>query len=241
LNVIEELESYYREVLTLVPLGPVGEADFTFDRKSLSELPTTLYTENLVVLVGPHEYNNSYRPDLISLILGRTTARSLGCLVLATLLHGPRSRVEIRHPKSQARSIVIECEQPSPTDPPPGLSLVPAAVRYYPEEESRHPWTDSMVDPFHLPWFEFTNEHRFATTEEQRASRDTVVVSGTPTGIARFGELLLNSGRPGAQEAEFDLEGEAGGFRSVAPSSAEARLLLPGSLHWSVLDLHLAE
>ena len=235
----EALESYYRSLLENVPTGPVGHPDFVFDASSVGPLPPVLHTENLFVRVGLHIYSDSYRPDLIDIFLGRTTARSLGCLVLSTLLHGGSSRLELRRPESEAKQLIVEFEHPAASDPPVGLSLTPFAVRYFPADEARHPWKDSVADPYDLPWFEFTNQNRMAVSEEQHNTRDTVIISGTVGGLARYGELLLNAGRPEAQCAEFNLEGEAGGFRGVAPGGAEVRLWLPGSIVWSSVDLGL--
>jgi len=231
----EILESHYEELLKKVPTGPLGDANFLFSKETIGPPPPISSTLDLVITCVGHEYSASFRPDLLYFTLEHKTARSFGCLILSTLLHGPKkpTRLQLTNGKSSARTIDIEFCHPDPEDPHPGLSTVPLIGSYYPDDPVKHPWMN-VISPFDLPWFEFTNEQRVVLTDAQRAARDAVVATGSAEALWSLAELLLDAGRPDCRVKRFDLESEAG-FRGVAPGSAEVSLNLPGS---DLYDIH---
>ena len=230
----EILDNYYEELLKIVPTGPLDDAHFLFSKETIGPPPQISSTSDLIVTSVANEYSASFRPDLLCFTLEHKTARSFGCLIVSTLLHGPKepTRLQLTNAKSSARTIVIEFSHPDPETAYPGLSTVPLLGSYYPNDPPKHPWVN-VISPFELPWFEFTNEQRVVLSDAQRAARDIVVVAGRAEGLWLLAELLLNAGRPDCSRDRFDLEGEAG-FRGVAPRSAEISLNLPGSDHYDI-------
>ncbi|MGH0035664.1 MAG: hypothetical protein ACQGVK_11625 [Myxococcota bacterium] len=234
----EPLEEHFAQLLTSVPIGPVGEADFVFDRGTIARPPRVLATSNVFGRPGTHSYSDSAWLDSIDLVLGRTTARAIACVVIGTLLHGGSSEIELQNPSTVLKRIIVKFDHPSERHPPVGLSVLPNAVRYFPGEAKRNPWDRAGVIERDLPWFEFTIENGPCVTQDQRALRDTLLVGGRrAAGLAAFGELLLDAGRPDARESEFNLEAISNG---VAFNSAEVNLWLPGSLMWQHLPKEVA-
>jgi hypothetical protein len=120
--------------------------------------------------------------------------------------------------------------------------MSPVLYNYYPSDPARLALSDqARHSPWGLPWFEFTNADRCATNDEQRARRDTIVINGSAEGLAELAALFLDAGRPGCTRSEFVLEDSLAGLGGVAPSSAEARFSLPGSLRWGYVDPPLTE
>jgi hypothetical protein len=179
-----------------------------------------------------HNYNGWYRADALWLYLTPEKCRELGIFLLATCFHGPtkQTTLSITHPGSAIRRIVIPATELNLDDPPTGLSMVPFALRYYPEETKKHPWMYDS-DTRELPVFALSNANDMVgPTDEDWSKRDTVWLHTSP-GTMRFAELLINAGCSWNEVREYALEGDAG-YRGVGPMSAEMRIFLPGSDGW---------
>lgn len=138
--------------------------------------------------------------------------------------------LELTHPASDIKRLLIENSLTALADPSSGYYTRPHAYVYWPEEMAKHPFR-RYTDPRDLPCFGLTNQNDCVLTEEQRQSRDTVISFGTDHGNVLFAELLLNAGRPEDASTEYWLESE-GGYRGVGVCSVEATLYLPGHLAW---------
>lgn len=219
-----------------VPDGPPGYPHFTFRAGTLPVPPASLTTDRLLFRKLHHDYNGWYRADALYLYLTPEKCREFGVFLLAACFHGPRENttLSITHPNSAIRRIVIRASELSLEDPPVGLSMVPFALRYYPEETKTHPWIHE-TDMRNLPVFGLSNANdSHASTDEDWSSRDTIWMESS-SGTIRFAELLLNAGCSWNEVREYELEGDAG-YRGVGPMSAELRIFLPGSDHWIFLD-----
>jgi hypothetical protein len=72
-----------------------------------------------------------------------------------------------------------------------GISLTVRA-----RQPCRHPWAGERIDPVDLPALYLTDHEELAATEAHWLARDTVAGFGTPPGIARFGQFLMDIGNP---------------------------------------------
>jgi hypothetical protein len=174
-----ELEDHYRALLASVPELADGQKEFRFDRTSIRRPPPKCWTTNLAVDVTKHSYSNAFEPELLTLPLGRVTCGSLGCLVLASLIHRARASVELRNQARiqgrgapRARWLVID-----PGDVREGdLEILDLAFTYWPREQLRHPIGQNSIH------FEFADkDENRCVTVEHRAERDHVFVGGVRT------------------------------------------------------------
>ena len=157
--------------------------------------------------------------------------RELGLFLLATGFHGPRKTTTLclTHRESAIRRISIFKSELRLEDTPPGLTMAPFALRYYPHKTATHPWLhDSDVGDF--PTLALSNAEDSIATEQGWASRDTIWIP-PDTGMFRLAELLLNAGCSWNAVRDYALEGDAG-YRGVGRMSAELQIFLPGSDGW---------
>jgi len=194
--------------------------------------PGTLESNQLVVIKGEHHYG-SFRIDSLWFQATPDTYRNLGLLILSTVFHPEPSAVflELTHPDSMIRTIVVESVYPTIEENGVGYHTLPFIYYYWPEDAAWHPFKDEDYDCRELPCLHLTNRNDCMITEEDWRTRDTVRVRGTDIGQVLFSELLLNVACSDPINKEFCLEGELG-VRGVAPGSAEVVLHLPGSLGW---------
>ena len=179
-----------------------------------------------------HDFNGWYRTDALWMYLTPQKCRELGLYLLAASFHGPREPITLSftHPASEIRRININATSLRLDDPPAGLTWIPFALRYFPDETAKHPWMNNC-DARDLPVFALSNaDDCVGTTAEDWAARDTIWMSPS-SGTFRFAELLLNAGCSWNTVREYALEGDAG-YRGVGPMSAELRIFLPGSGGW---------
>jgi hypothetical protein len=226
------LNRAFGEFAARVPDGPPGYPHVIFHAGTLPVPPASLTTDRLLFRKLHHNYNGWYRADALWLYLTPEKCRELGIFLLATCFHGPtkQTTLSITHPSSAIRRIVIPATELNLEDPPTGLSMVPFALRYYPEETKKHPWMYES-DTRELPVFALSNANDMVgPTDEDWSRRDTVWLD-TSSGTMRFAELLLNAGCSWNEVREYALEGDAG-YRGVGPMSAEMRIFLPGSDGW---------
>jgi len=233
-----DLDSLYGETLRhLVTLEDPHDDGITLSRDTLAVPPTHLETSRLVIAKTHHDYNSWYRADAVHIHLSHWTARLLGLHLVACILHRPgRSELFLSHPLSAIRRIVVSEGPVDAADPPFGLTSVPSLFRYNFEPVARHPWSREPVPICDLPLLALTNEADLIISEQDWATRNTLLIASTTAGNVRLAELLLNAGSRLNPEVEFELEGDAG-FRGVAPMSAEVLLVLPGSIAWLHDDL----
>ncbi len=204
---------------------------FRFDASSAPSLPPSATTDRIVITRSHHQYAGYWRADRLELYATRQTLRALGVIVVASLFAQPDASTDITlsHPASDIHTLRIRT--PAPAIPGQGLALAPLWYDYWPQQPCKHPWDGERIDPWDLPGLELTDHDELPVTEAQWLARDTVVGFGTPQGIARFGQFLVDIGNPVTGGDEFELEGEAG-FRGVAPVSPELKIRLPGSFGW---------
>jgi hypothetical protein len=217
------------EIAGQLPSGSPDADAYRFDASSAPRLPPSATSDAIVIARSHHDYNGCWRADALHLYATRQTLRSLGVIVLASLFAPPDARTDIAltHPASDIRTLRV---RPPATDGT-ALSLTARWYDYQPRSPRRFPW-DDVSDPYALPALRLTDDEEVGgVTDAQWLARDTVVGFGTPDGVARLGQLLIDAGDPAADEDEYRLEGEAG-ERGVAPLSAELIIWLPGSLGW---------
>lgn len=213
----------------LASVSPQTDA-FRFDASSAPRLPASATTAAIVVARSHHDYDGCWRADALHLHATRQTLRALGVIVVASLFAGPDDTTDLTltHPASDIRTLRLR----SPNVDGVALSLTARSYDYWPRAPRRFPWNDGPADLYALPALRLTDHAESGgVTDAQWLARDTVVGFGTPPGVARFGQLLLDAGNPDTGEDEFHLEGEPG-ERGVAPLSAELSIWLPGSLRW---------
>lgn len=231
------LEDYFARLCERVPEDPVKEICFQFSRDTVPPAPEHISTVKLAASIGVHSYTDSYWIDHVVIETIPATVRSLGCLIFS-LLFSPTLReleVSLHHPRTVLRRLILDFGDPALADEYPGLALQPLKYGYYPGEPERYPLRGRGGDcGGDAPWFDVTNEARRVGTEAERSSRDTLVLAGTPVGLASFAELCLDAGRENRKESEFVLECPSAGLGGVACTSAEVRLLLPGALGWAL-------
>jgi hypothetical protein len=204
---------------------------FTCTSETFAELPNQLETDQLVIRKTHLNYEGG-RVDRLQFFASRLTYRELGLLILSVVFHprGSRVHVMLANSFSHIKNLIIEYR--GNTSRVSGHQTVPWKFSFGLERIETHPWTrQDNIDLFGLPQFNVTNLKEFVVTEEQWASRDTVIGFGNDDASVRLAALLLNIGSPGNETNEVVLEGE-GGFRGVGLRSAEAAFYLSGSLAW---------
>ena len=192
---------------------------------------------------GFHFYDN-FPVDSVSLCIDKRSSTTLGLFLLAAVFHAQPEvlDVELGHPASTVRHIRVHSQHDSP-EYGDGLGLIPAFFSYSPRAVPKHPWLDELpADPWHLPHFQITNANEVGPVrglsnnfDDDMARRDTLLMDSSIQGHVRLAELLLNAGLSDNLQSEFALEAE-GGFRGVAPLSAEVTFWLPGSLGYDPRD-----
>ena len=216
---------------SLVPATMVADDALELSARTFSQVPSTIESSQLVVDVGHRNYDSVCRRDFLTFYAHRETYQRIGFVVAAALFSAPAEIVlTLTHPSTKVRTLVVRRAAGVDTGTP-GLHAKPFALNYYPSPVNKHPWHPFSGCPADLPGFYLTNRQEMIATDNQWATRDTVVGFGSDAGMARLLELLLNIGRSSSATVEYDLEGD-GGFRGVAPYSSEVRLLLPGSVGW---------
>jgi len=212
-----------------------SEDELRLNAATLPRPPERLTTDRLYIMKGDHTYHPGwFRADGVHFHADKATYRNLGLLILAMLFHAEPEEVQIEltHPASAIKLLVIESRYNGPDDIGAGYNTRPYVFSYWPAATSRHPTWESPVDPSKLPCFYLTNrDDSVGDTEEERAQRDTVRGFGSDMGSVRLAELLLNASQPDNPVDEYVLEGD-GGFRGVGYFSAEATFWLPGSAAW---------
>ncbi len=226
-----ELEQHYAALAAQVPDGPPDEAEFLFRRESFPVPPAELKSSRVFFRKIARDYNGWHRVDHLALFVDERTARALGLHLLACVFHDPESSVlAVSSEWSEVRRVVYRARWPA-DDPPLGLVQRPATLRYVPSPNKKHPWLHEN-DPASLPLLALSNETEMVLSDEEWRARDVVFIESGAVGTVRLAELLLNASCPWNTVREYELESDAG-FRGVAPMSAELRLFLPGSDHWT--------
>lgn len=227
-----DLERIFGEMVAQLSASLGGDKRIVLTSQNLPVPPTSLVSDELYILKGTNTYPLSYRVDLLNFFAHKETYSHLGLLFLAVVLHPHPSRVliELTHPASDIKNLVVAYEHRDLDDLPGGYHTRPFGFVYFSDQTSKHPFP-SYIASRDLPCFGLTNMKDVIATEEDWRNRDTVKSFGNDVGAALFAELLLNAGQPANVVDEYELEG-AGGFRGVGIHSAEVRLFLPGHLYW---------
>ncbi len=224
-----ELQRYLGELAKTLPTEQ--KKRFTFSDKDFPQIPDRLETDQLIIAKVNKAYNNSFKVDSLSFFANKASYQHLGLLILSVVFHpgGKRVHLELTEPTSDIKNLIIEYG---------GLTKRGFAYRtrpdhflFFPEKVDKHPWTYQNLNVFDLPLFNLTNLNEFLLTEQDWASRDTVIGFGNDDASVMLAELLLRFGSPANEGNEVVLEGE-GGFRGVGRFSAEASFHLPGSSAW---------
>jgi hypothetical protein len=213
-----DLERLFGSLAAALPTQPDAEPRLT--ATTLPRPTAHLRTDRLYITRGLHEYDpGAFRADVAHIHAHRPTYQQLGLLILAVVFHLELEEVvvELTHPTSAIKRLVVESPFRAPNDIRPGYNMRPYVFSYSPSVPTRFPWPSSG-DPATLPCCYFIDQ-------------ETLSGFGTVIGSVRLAELLLNAGQPGNPEVEYALEGD-GGFRGVGYLSAEARFWLPGSAAW---------
>jgi len=223
-----DLEALYGTAASTLPYGEDAEPDeIALSGQTLPAPPAAMETDQLCATWGYHFYGDS-PVEAVSFEVDKATARHLGLLIFARVFHrkAPRVVVELTHPRSTLRRLIIGLED---SEPGPGLEVWPHAFHYSPWTPDRHPWLSEDIQASSFPFLTLTNEAEMLCGTADLPTRDTLAGFGPDDGACRLAELFLNAGGPDHDENEFALEGECG-FRGMGPGSPELKIWLPGSL-----------
>lgn len=223
-----DLAALFGSAASGLPYGEDSEPDeIALSAQTLPAPLAAMQTDQLCATWGYHFYGDS-PVEAVSFEVDKATARHLGLLIFARVFHrqAPRVVVELTHPRSTLRRLIIGLEE---TEPGPGLEVWSRAFHYSPWPPVRHPWFSQDIQASSLPSLTITNEDEMVCGVSELPTRDTVVGFGADEGACRLAELLLDAGAPDHDVNEFSLEGECG-FRGMGPGSAELKIWLPGSL-----------
>lgn len=212
-----------------------------YTRGSLPVPPPGLSTARICIQAGSGGHG-SITVDLLLFSAHRETYRALGLFILGALLTpGPnRFELALTHPASNVRRLIvdtmyreIECGM--------GLKTEASGVNYVPNHRSSIPAAEYSggerypPHPDDLPHLIYTDEEGVSGPGEEHLVgarvRDTVVGFRSDQGAYFLAELLLDISQEWNAEVEYKLELPCG-RGGVAPTSAEARLLLPGGSAW---------
>ncbi len=233
----DELESIFGDIAAKIPRLSTHDAEFEFNSGNLPVPPSELSTNALWFrLAGWHTYN-SFPVASIDLCITKPGCRLLASLILAVVFHSEPETVELhlRHHSARVDLLRVRHEQQSWTA---DYKTTPESFSYWPGENARHPWTgaghraDYVASRTHLPMIEITTRDELGPMgkEDFLADCDTVVGFGHDLSAVNMAELLLNASLDDNEQVEFDLEGEVGGYPSVAVGSAEMQIWLPGGI-----------
>jgi hypothetical protein len=220
-----DLERLFGDIAARLPTQP--EAELRLTATTLPRPLAHLTTDRLYITRGLHEYDpGAFHADEAHFHAHKPTYQQLGLLILAVVFHLDLDEVvvELTHPASAIKRLVVESPFRAPNDIRPGYNMRPYVFSYSSSTPSRFPWP-SDGDPTTMPSFYFIDD-------------ETLRGFGTDTGSVRLAELLLNAGQPDNPEDEYALEGD-GGFRGVGYLSAEARFWLPRSAAWDMAQWEL--
>jgi hypothetical protein len=228
-----DLERLFADLGANLPTS--ADEELALASASLPLPPAHLATDQLYIEKSLHDYNGYFRADVVLFHARKVTYRQLGLLILAVVFHTLPEPVEVdlTHPASAIKRLIVESPYQGPDDIRSGYNTRPYVFSYWLEDTTRYPWPYPLT-PTELPCFYLTNYEttRGLSIDEEWAARDAVRGFGTDVGSVRLAELLLNASQLNNPVDEYTLEGD-GGNRKVGYLSAEARLLLPGSIGWN--------
>jgi hypothetical protein len=232
----DDLGTIFRQLAGSIPQMSTHEEEFVFNRENLPKLPTELSTSELWFRQpGWHVYN-TFPVPIVSLCITKSGCRLLGLLILSVVFHPEPETVELRlcHHQSQINVLRVRHEQGSWNAP---YKTTPESFAYWPEPTERHPWagTKNRSD---LPRIEITTPDELGPLSDSDwlSGCDTVIGFGHDLSAVHMAELLLNASLDDNEQVEFDLEGDVGGYSSVAVGSAELQIWLPGGLGYIESD-----
>lgn len=232
-----QLEQTFGALAERLPATEDGP-EFVLNADNLPKLPPKISTTNFYIKKGVHYYGEGCRYDALLLFIRPPDLRVLGLAALSRLFH-PGSEdvtVEIQHSQSDIRRFIFRLESDAFRASPDRYFWRPHEYRYWPHAEEKHPFLGYRGSVHDLPWFSLSNEKELVVSDEHWAARDSLFGLGTDRGYAHFGEFCLNAGCPSSEGVEYAFEGEPG-YRSVAPTSAEFRVMLPGSDFWDESEM----
>lgn len=230
------LEATYRNYLDRVRRLKGGVETYVFESGSLPEPEAELETNSVVCKKGFHYYGETYRIEHIQFFAKPEAYRMLGFWVVSVLF-GPGETSTLRLSSADSQISKLACKKQRPC--PRGYSSKPHALRFSASEVAKHPWLHERCNPYELPCFALAAEQGTPmVSEEAWANRNVISGFGSNEGMARLAELWINLGCGTNARKEVDLECE-GGFRGVAPHSAEVSFHLPGGDWWVLVDGHL--
>ncbi len=228
-----DLQTIYSGLAFQIPTESGGYESITLSSENLPLPPDEMTSGNLYIVKTKTNYNNWFESDLLWFYARKETYRNLGLLILSVVFHRQVSEieVEITHPHSEIKRLIVEYAPPNINELPSGYHTQPLAFKYYAQLTAKHPF-DRCVLPKDLPCFEVSNSAGLSFTDEAWKQRDKVKIFGSDTGLVAFAEVLLNFSLPQDGLDEIQLEGESG-FRGVGISSAEVSLFLPEHYAWT--------
>lgn len=230
---MDELSEFFDEMASSLPMN--GDS-FVIMENSLPCPHNPIFTKQLVINKGEHDYGSSFRIDQLWFFAHQQTYRQLGLLILACVFSKDVDRVELllTHEQSDIKTIIIESEKLKAEQLiTSGYYAKPFAFVYEAKAiQELHPLYGLQVNDYDLPQILLTNQEDLCLTEEDWKTRSIVRGFGTPLGATHLAQLLLNISSPETDKTEFYLESYSG-YKSVAPWSAEARLWLPGGYYWN--------
>ena len=237
-----DLELLFGKLATTLPTATAWEGNCIFSAESLPAAPPHLVTDRLVILKGDSGFHGphgvSWRADLLIFHAAKETYRHLALLIFSVLFHPAPTEVTValRHPQSEITTLVVAYDDfadQARDHLPFGYHIRPHAFNYQPVDvTSRFPLLDPSRSVSDSPCFYLLMTDFSGGEDESWRRRNRVRGFGSDRGCARLAELLLNISRPENTMPEIAFEGE-GGYRSVGPRSADARLVLPGSHAWA--------
>lgn len=217
-----DLQDCFGQLIARIPTEDRGK--LSFSGETFPSLPDEMESSRIIVKKTAHDYDD-FRTDRLEFVADKSTYQRLALLILRVVFRsgGSKVRLILTHPASDIKTVIIEYS--GITKRGFGYRTMPHEFLYCPRTIATHPWTFQHIEITSFPRFKLTNARGVLLSEEDWASRDTLVGFGSDEGNVMLAELLLNFGAPRNEVTEVVLEGE-NGFRGVTRSSVEAAFRL---------------
>ena len=206
------------------------DVEIVFTHKQFPFFKGKIESNNIIIKKGFHDYG-SHRLDSLQWFAQKISYENLALYILAALFNKKKLQLSLTNNQSEIKNIIIDGENIWNLLHSNGATISFDEYSYWPDEIGRRMNLSNPLPADCYPSFGLSNLEDCVVSDEQWALRDTLHGFGTLQGTLNFVEFLLHFSRPTSTVNEFMLEAE-GGFRGVAPLSAESRLWLPGSFAW---------
>lgn len=227
-----DLKEIYHNILEKMNIQK-DEDSTVFDGNVFQEMKNLVTINDFCIKKRYHDYDSHYRADSLHFFSNKITYKLLGLAILSIVFHQDCEKmiIKIINENSDIKNLIIKYDFRHDSKGVEGYIAKPFRFEYFFSEIKRFPWENLQLQSFDLPLFFLTNEDESIIKDEDWQNRDTLIITGSSSGLVRISTLLLDMSNSGQVQDEFDLENELG-VAGVGHGSAEAKFWLPGSLGW---------